>query len=80
MAEEYKIRLKIDTVENGEFLAASDDLPGLVAQGRTISEAVEIARDTAKKLIESYRDHGDPLPAGLKRLKAKTEIDVAVGV
>ena len=80
MAEDHKIRLNIDAVENGHFLATGHDLPGLVAQGRTISEAVEIARDVAKKLIESYRDHDDPLPAGLKKMNAKTEIDVAVGV
>ena len=46
---------------NGQFLAESDDIPGLVAQGRTISEAVEIAQDVARKLIESYIDHGDPI-------------------
>jgi predicted RNase H-like HicB family nuclease len=33
-------------------LATSDDLQGLVTQGRTIKEAIEIAGDVAKKLIE----------------------------
>ena len=33
---------------------------------RTVAEAVEIARDVARKLIESYREHGDPLPKGLQ--------------
>lgn len=31
----------------------SDDIPGLVAQGRTIAETLEIARDVARKLIEA---------------------------
>lgn len=46
------------------ILAISDDLQGLIAQGRTIAETVEIARDVARKLIESYVEHGDPLPPG----------------
>ncbi len=35
------------------LLATSDDVPGLVAQGRTVSEAIEIARDVARKLLEA---------------------------
>jgi hypothetical protein len=37
----------------GVYLATSDDVRGLVAQGRTIQETIEIARDVAKKLIEA---------------------------
>jgi predicted RNase H-like HicB family nuclease len=33
-------------------VATSDEIQGLVAQGRTIQETIEIARDVAKKLIE----------------------------
>ena len=33
------------------YLATSDDVPGLVAQGRTVTETLEIARDVARKLI-----------------------------
>jgi predicted RNase H-like HicB family nuclease len=36
----------------GVYFATSDDVQGLVAQGRTIAETIEIARDIAKKLIE----------------------------
>ena len=52
MVEEYRLHLQIKHVENGQHLATSDDLPGLVAQGRTVAETVEIARDVARKLIE----------------------------
>jgi predicted RNase H-like HicB family nuclease len=34
------------------YLATSEDVQGLVAQGRTATEALEIARDVARKLIE----------------------------
>ncbi|MCF6335413.1 MAG: type II toxin-antitoxin system HicB family antitoxin [Spirochaetales bacterium] len=79
MEDQYSIRLKVSSVENGQFLGESDDIPGLVAQGRTVSETVEIARDVARKLIESYREHGDPLPSTLKPIVEKIELDVAVG-
>jgi predicted RNase H-like HicB family nuclease len=43
--------------------ATSDEVQGLVAQGRTIQETIEIARDVVKKLIEAQSDAGTaPLP------------------
>ena len=33
-----------------------ENIQGLVAQGRTISETIEIAKDIAKKLIEAQKD------------------------
>lgn len=47
------INLHIEKLPEGVYLATSDDLNGLVAQGRTIAETIEIARDVAKKLIEA---------------------------
>ena len=38
------------------YLATSDDIPGLVAQGCTITETVEIARDVAGKLLEAHTE------------------------
>ena len=81
MIEEYQLHLQIRRVENGQHLATSDDLPGLVAQGRTVAETVEIARDVARKLIDSYREHGDLLPKGLRAMNTEiVELDVPVGV
>ena len=48
------VNLHIERLPEGVYLATSDDIQGLVAQGRTISETIEIARDVAKKLIESH--------------------------
>ncbi len=42
------INLHIEHLPEGVYLATSDDLPGLVAQGRTVTETLEIARDVAK--------------------------------
>jgi predicted RNase H-like HicB family nuclease len=45
------------------YLATSDEVQGLVAQGRTIQETIEIARDVAKKLIEAQTGPNTaPLP------------------
>lgn len=49
---EHMIQLHIEKLPEGVYLATSDDVQGLVAQGRTIQETIEIARDVAKKLIE----------------------------
>jgi predicted RNase H-like HicB family nuclease len=47
------VNLHIEKLPEGVYLATSDDVPGLVAQGRTITETLEIARDVAKKLSEA---------------------------
>jgi predicted RNase H-like HicB family nuclease len=49
---EHMIQLHIERLPEGGYLATSDEVQGLVAQGRTIQETIEIARDVAKKLIE----------------------------
>lgn len=49
---EKLLNLHIQKLPEGVYLATSDDLPGLVAQGRTVTETLEIARDIARKLIE----------------------------
>jgi len=50
---ERKILLHIEKLPEGVYLATSDSIQGLIAQGRTIAETLEIARDVAKKLLEA---------------------------
>ena len=50
------INIHIEKLPEGFYLATSDDLQGLVVQGRTVSETIEIARDVAKKLIEASQE------------------------
>ena len=47
------VRLHIEKLPEGLCLGTSEDVPGLVAQGRTTTETLEIARDVARKLIEA---------------------------
>jgi len=62
---EYLLPIKIEPLDEGGYLATSEVLPGFLAQGRTIAETLEIAQDVARKLVESYVEHGDPLPEQL---------------
>ena len=57
------VNLHIEKLPEGVYLATSDEVQGLVAQGRTIQEAIEIARDVAKKLLEARTEGegGTPL-------------------
>ena len=54
--------LRIERLPEGVYLATSDDIPGLVAQGRTIAETVETARDVAEKLLEAQADRLERIP------------------
>jgi len=79
---EFLIPIKIEPLEEGGFLATSDSLQGLIAQGRTMAETMKIAQDVAKKIIESCLEHGDPLPFEVKskRKPAKQEVKIPVAV
>lgn len=59
---ERLIEIQIEKLSEGGYLATSPVLNGLVAQGRTLAETVEIAQDVARKLIESLLEHGESLP------------------
>ena len=75
------VSIKIEKLDEGAYLATSDVLPGLVAEGRTIAETMEIAQDVARKIIESYIEHGDPSPpemAPASRTVRNIKIPVAV--
>ena len=79
---EVFLSLKLEPLPEGGYLATSRDLPGLVAQGRTAAETIEIAQDVARKLVESYLEHGDDLPASLLRQKpsvADLKVPVTIG-
>ena len=54
---ERLLNLHIEKLPEGFYLATSNSIQGLVAQGRTIAETIEIAKDVAKKLIEAQEDN-----------------------
>lgn len=77
--KEIIFRLEIKKLPEGVYLATSKDVPGLVAQGRTIDETIEIAKDVARKLYESYIERAEKSP--FRPVKTgKTVIDIAIPV
>lgn len=79
--DEVAIRLHIQALAEGGYVATSPDVPGLVAEGRSITEAVEIAPGLTRKIVESCLEHGDPLPPSLTRLRtAPVNLLVPVGI
>ena len=78
---EVTISLHIEPLDEGGYLATSPDVPGLVAEGRSISEATEIAQGLARKIAESCIEHGDPLPPALAHLQDReTDLDLRIPV
>lgn len=57
-------------------MATSDDIQGLVAQGRTITETLEIARDIVKKLLESQADNA----GNVTKLGDKFDYPLVIGI
>ncbi|MBK9098973.1 MAG: DUF1902 domain-containing protein [bacterium] len=73
------INIHIEKLPEGYFLATSDDIQGLVAQGRTITETIEIARDVAKKLLESD-DNNLLLKTSSVDTSSKFDYPIVVGI
>ena len=57
---ELAIQIRVEALPEGLYLATSDELPGLLAQGRTVAEALDIARDVARKIVEAQSERGTP--------------------
>lgn len=56
------INLHIKKLHEGVYLATSDDIQGLIAQGRTIAETIEIVRDVARRLLEAHEEKRQEIP------------------
>ena len=79
--KEVLLSVHVEPLPEGGFLATSEDLPGLVAQGRTVAETLEIAQDVALGLVESYLEHGDELPPKLQGAKAaEGEVSILIAL
>ena len=73
---ERKINLQIEKLPEGLYLATSKDIQGLVAQGRTVNETIDIAKDVAKKLLEAQEER----IAQLSTFEDSFEFTIAIGV
>ncbi len=77
--DETTIHLDLEPLEEGGFVATSPDVPGLVAEGRTLVETVELAQQLTRKIAESLIEKGWPLPPALRpRERAAIALDIPV--
>ncbi len=67
--------LRIKKLPEGVFLATSHKVQGLVAQGRTIKETTEIARDVERKLLDSRAEReaepASPTPSASRKRRRR---------
>ena len=78
---EVIVSLQLEELEDGGYVATSNEVPGLVAQGRTVAETVEIAQDVARKLVESWLEHGEELPPALAgEVPARVEVQIPINI
>jgi predicted RNase H-like HicB family nuclease len=77
---EAAIRLHIEPLEEGGYVATSPDVPGLVAEGQSLVEVADLAQHLTRAIVETYLDHGDPLPPALAGLDLVGPIDLTIPV
>ena len=75
---EQIINLHIEKLPEGVYLATSTEVPGLVAQGRTVAETLEIARDVVKKLLEAQFERTKTL--NLPPMKDSFDYPLVIGL
>jgi predicted RNase H-like HicB family nuclease len=71
------INIHVEKLPEGFYLATSDEVQGLVAQGRTIAEVMEIARDVARRLLEAQQERKQP--ASEQELADSFDLPLVVG-
>ena len=72
--------VQIEELPEGGYMATSEDMPDLLAYAATASEALENAKDVAQKLVDSYLEHGDPLPPAFRTSNGAQRELIAVAV
>jgi predicted RNase H-like HicB family nuclease len=53
---EIMINVHVEALDEGGYVATSEDVQGLVAQGRTVQETLEIAKDAARRLLDAQAE------------------------
>ena len=76
MAEQI-IALQVERLPEGVDLATSEAIPGFVAQGRTVLETLEIARDVARRSLEARAERGEATQAS--PIAERFEMPLVVG-
>jgi predicted RNase H-like HicB family nuclease len=70
------VKIHVEKLPEGIYLATSDEIQGLVAQGRTVAETMEIARDVARRLLEAQKERKGSLKS--QALKKSFDLQLVV--
>lgn len=63
------MKIEVEREEDGRWLAEVQELPGVMAYGKTRAQAIHKAEALALRVIADRLDHGERIPA-LRRLFA----------
>jgi predicted RNase H-like HicB family nuclease len=74
----YKITLDIQELPEGVYLGTSPELPGLVVQGDSVQQVLQLAPDVAHDLIAVMVETGQPLPRGIETVNTPSRVPVWV--
>ncbi|HPB76805.1 MAG TPA: type II toxin-antitoxin system HicB family antitoxin [Chromatiaceae bacterium] len=74
---ERLIRLHVEALDEGGYVATSEEVQGLVAQGRTVQETLQIAQDVARRLLEAQSERSQARP--LQPVEASFDYPLVIG-
>ena len=58
----YKFTVLLEPADEGGYVVTCPALPGVVTQGDTLDEALEMSEDAVLAYLESLRDDNMPIP------------------
>lgn len=74
----YRITLEIEQLPEGPYLGTCPELPGLVVQGDSVQEVLQLAPDLAHDLIAVMVETNQALPAELELVSSPGRLSVLV--
>ena len=74
----YQITLAVEQLQEGPYLGTSPELPGLIVQGATAEEVIDLAPDIARDLIAVMVETGQELPTALRRVDLPARLPIVV--
>ena len=70
MSEAGPLRIELEREEDGRWLAAVPELPGVMAYGQFQDEAVRKAKSVALQILADMIENGEEVPESMKLLFA----------
>jgi predicted RNase H-like HicB family nuclease len=78
--QEYLLHLRVERLDDGQFLGRCPRLLGLNVQGDSIEEVIRLAPRVVRSLIASMREKKVLHPTGLTKVKTPLRVQVLMAV